>query len=153
MPAGRPRTSTPPPEEMILLGEEMLKWIENNNPIHLSQWWSIEKFIDSKVWRNMIEASEFSPYYTKALKMIGMNYISKDSCVEPRIKDRWQRVYFKDLKNEEDETARFLQSLRIEELEKLPTDVLDKFTALMAQMKHNQSSNSDLTSKSAETKS
>lgn len=152
MAGGRPRTVTPPPEEMILLGEEMVSWVELNNPLHLSEWWSIEKFIVGKVWRNMIEAPEFSPYYERALRIIGKQYLDKTSNVREGVSQRWQRVYFKDLKEEEDETARFLQSLRIEELEKLPADVLDKFTALMAQMKQNQDSK-DLTNKSTETKS
>jgi len=153
MGAGRPRTVCPPPEEMIALGEEMIAWVELNNPLHLSQWWGIEKFITENVWECMHRAPEFLPYYRKALKIIGIGYLDKDSSVDRAIKDRWQRVYFKDLKQEEDETARFLQSLRIEELEKLPADVLDKFSMLMAQMKQNQGSSSDLTSKSAETKS
>src|ERR1700728_2337578 len=103
MPMGRPRTSTPPPDEMIKLGEEMLEYI-NDNPdiLHLSEWWSIEKFIVQKVWDNMICAPEFSPYYEIALKMIGKKYIDKTSNVRDSISQRWQRVYFKDLRQSED---------------------------------------------------
>ncbi|HWY36247.1 MAG TPA: hypothetical protein VNX68_16495, partial [Nitrosopumilaceae archaeon] len=61
MPAGRPRTSTPPPEEMIKLGEEMLEWIKVNKPLHLSEWYSGEMFITSKVWDTMQVAPEFFP--------------------------------------------------------------------------------------------
>lgn len=153
MAGGRPRTVSKSPKEMIELGKEMCKWVAEHNPIHLTQWYMMEKDITNEEWDAYRKIPEFLHYYTKALTMIGMNYLNKDSQVDGRIKDRWLRVYFKDLKAEEDETARFLQSLRVEELEKLPADVLDKFSMLMTQMKQNQASNSDLTNKSAEVKS
>lgn len=152
MAGGRPRTVTPSPEEMIELGKEMCKWVSENNPIHLSLWYTMQKDITDNEWNTYRQRPEFVHYYTKALKMVGMNYLNKDSQVDGRIKDRWLRVYFKDLKEEEDETARFLQSLKIEELEKVSPEVLDKFSMLMAQMKQNQDSK-DLTNKSTETKS
>ncbi len=102
MPAGRPRTSTPPPEEMIKLGEEMLAWVKKNKPLHLSHWYSIEKFITDKVWENMQVAPEFSPYYEQALKIVGQQYLDKTSKVRDSISQRWQRVYFKDLRKSED---------------------------------------------------
>lgn len=105
MPGGRPRTVCPPPEEMHALGEEMLAYVsdKSNNVLHLSQWWSGEKFITSKVWECMEQAPEFVPYYEKALKIIGIQYLDKNSNVRDGISHRWQRVYFKDLKREEDQ--------------------------------------------------
>jgi hypothetical protein len=119
MTAGRPRTSTPPPEEMILLGEEMVAWVKKNKPLHLSHWWSIEKFIIQKVWDTMSVAPEFLPYYELALKIVGQQYLDKRSNVRDSISHRWQRVYFKDLRNSEDadfdaEAARKASSLKNE---------------------------------------
>ncbi len=102
-PGGRPRTSTPPPEEMIKLGEEMIEWVKLNDPLHLSQWWSIEKFITRKVWDNMKVAPECSPYYEHALRLIGIKYLDKNSNIRDGISHRWQRVYFADLRQAEDE--------------------------------------------------
>ena len=153
MVAGAPRTVSKSPAEMIALGEEMCKWVAENNPIHLSMWYTMVKDITDKEWNTYRMCPEFLHYYTKALKLVGMNYINKDSAVDPRIRDRWLRVYFKDLKQEEDETAKYLQSLKIEDLEKLSPEYLSKLDQMMAQMRGNQASNSDLTNKSAETKS
>jgi len=99
----RPRTITPDPEEMIKLGEEMLAWVKKNKPLHLSAWYSIEKFIVSNVWETMKEAPEFLPYYEQAMRIIGMQYLDKTSKVRDSISQRWQRVYFKDLRKSEDQ--------------------------------------------------
>jgi hypothetical protein len=102
MPAGRPRTVTPPPKEMIELGEEMLAWVEKNKPLHLTQWWSGVKFIASEIWDNMSRAPEFCPYYEAAMLLIGQQYLDKTSNVRDSISHRWLRVYFKDLRKQED---------------------------------------------------
>lgn len=138
MAGGRPRTVIPEPDEMIKLGEEMVEWVERNQPLHLSEWWSIEKFIVSKVWECMQVAPEFFPYYERALRIIGKQYLDKTSNVREGVSQRWQRVYFKDLRKEEDETSRYLQSLKLEELEKQSPEVLEKFGSLMELMRKNQ---------------
>jgi hypothetical protein len=138
MPAGRPRTVCPEKEELIKLGQEMVQWCTDNKPLHLCEWYSIKEDITDNVWDTMRKRDEFVHYYRKALKIVGLGYLDKDSSVDRTIKDRWQRVYFKDLKEEEDETARFLHSLKIEELEKLPPEVIEKYSSLMELMKKNQ---------------
>ena len=102
-PVGAPRTVSPLPSEMIILGEEMVKWVKENNPIHLSQWYSFQKKFTKAQWRAMKLLPEFLPYYEEALQSVGLNYIKKNSEVEPSIKQRWQRVYFEDLRECEDE--------------------------------------------------
>ena len=103
MPAGAPRTVSLSPDEMIELGKEMVKWVSLNNPLHLSQWYSFQKKFTKKQWRAMILCDEFLTYYEEALQLVGLNYIKKNSDVEPSIKQRWQRVYFDDLRMSEDE--------------------------------------------------
>lgn len=112
MPAGRPRTVSLSPEEMIELGKEMVEWVMGNNPIHLSMWYCIEKGYTESEWDTMSKKPEFVQYYEQALKLVGYNYISKNSDVEPSIKQRWQRVYFKDLKAEENETKAYEARLK-----------------------------------------
>lgn len=112
---GAKRTVSLEPPEMIALGEEMIEWVKKNDPLHLSQWYCIHKGFTDKQWDTMQQAPEFFPYYEKALKLVGLKYIQKDSPIEPSLKQRWQRVYYKDLRKEEDETARYNASLKNEE--------------------------------------
>lgn len=104
MAAGCPRTVSFPPKEMIKLGEEMLEYVTKNQKkmLHLSQWYCIEKMFTEKQWETFIDREEFIPYYEKALKLVGVNYLDKNSNVRDGISQRWQRVYFKDLKKAED---------------------------------------------------
>lgn len=102
---GRPRTVSFSPDEMIVLGEEMIKWVKENDPLHLSAWYSIEKgFMDSE-WDTMIKRPEFVPYYEQSLKIVGQKYLHKDSKVREGISQRWQRMYFPDLRKMEDADA------------------------------------------------
>ena len=96
----RPRTVTFPPDEMILLGDEMISWIKENDPFHLSEWYTIEKGFTYSQWKSMIVREEFIPYYEKALKLVGRKYLNGD--VNPSIAQRWQRVYFNDIRERED---------------------------------------------------
>lgn len=111
---GRPRTVSPEPDELMKLGEEMVEWVRIHKPIHLSQWYTMEKDIPDNVWNTYRQRPEFMHYYTKALKLVGYQYLDKESQVDVRLKDRWQRVYFKDLREQEDEDARFNASLKTE---------------------------------------
>lgn len=104
---GRPRTVSLPPEEMIKLGEEMVEYVVKNQKkmLHLCQWYSLEKMFTEKQWESMQQMPEFLPYYEKAIKLVGLNYLDKNSNVRDGISQRWQRVYFRDLKKAEDQDA------------------------------------------------
>jgi len=119
MAGGRPRTVSFTEEEMIALGEEMVNWVRENKPIHLSVWYTQVKDFTDEQWDTFRKRPEFVHYYTKALKLVGYSYLDKDSSVDVRLKDRWQRVYFKDLKEQEDldadaEAARKASALKSE---------------------------------------
>lgn len=103
MPAGRPRTVSYTPEKMVELGEEMINWVLENKPMHLSQWYHGAKRFVFKDWETMRKAPEFFMYYEQALSLVGLQYIEKNSNIEPNVKNRWLRVYFKDLRKREDE--------------------------------------------------
>lgn len=102
MPAGRRRTVSLPPDEMIKLGQEMVEWVKLNNPLHLSEWYTIEKGFTYNQWKTFIVIKEFFPYYEIALKWVGKQYLDKDSRIRDGISQRWQRVYFQDIREQED---------------------------------------------------
>lgn len=104
MPGGRPRTVSFEPEEMVKLGEEMIEWLyAHPETLHLCEWYSIHKMFTYKQWDAMQQRAEFVPYYERALSIVGLKYLNKDSKVRDGISQRWQRVYFKDLKYQEDQ--------------------------------------------------
>ena len=85
------------------LGEEMIKWLyAHPDTLHLSEWYSIHKMFTYKQWDAMQQMPEFLPYYERALNIVGLKYLSKDSKVRDGISQRWQRVYFRDLRKQED---------------------------------------------------
>lgn len=111
MPAGRPRTISLSPSEMIKLGKEMVKWVTENDPLHLSQFYCILKGYTDAEWDTMHVCQEFFPYYEQALKIIGIKYLDKNSNVRDGISQRWQTVYFKDLKKVENELLKLKAEL------------------------------------------
>ena len=104
MPAGAPRTVSLSTKDMIALGKEMVAWVKANKKtiLHLSEWYTIEKGYTYNQWKAFIQIKEFLPYYEQALKIVGLKYVDKNSNVRDKISDRWQRVYFGDLKEQED---------------------------------------------------
>lgn len=104
MPGGRPRTTSFSIDEMIALGEEMVAFVKKNKKtiLHLSEWYTIEKGFIYREWKTFIQKEEFLPYYEQALKLIGIKYVDKSSNVRDGISNRWQRVYFDDLREKED---------------------------------------------------
>jgi len=113
MTAGRPRTVSLPYDEMIELGKEMIKWLKDHpETLHLCEWYSIHKEFTDKQWDAMQQMPEFLPYYERAIKIVGLKYINKDSKVRDGISHRWQRIYFKDLKKQEDEDKKYEASLK-----------------------------------------
>ena len=63
---GTRRTVSPEPEEMIKLGEEMVKWCKDNDPLHITEWYCVEKGFTDKEWDTMIRREEFILYYQQA---------------------------------------------------------------------------------------
>jgi len=107
MPAGRPRSTSFSEKEMIELGKEMVAYVKENQKtiLHLSEWYTIEKGFIYAEWKAFIQKPEFLPYYEQALKIVGLKYVSKNSNVRDSISQRWQRIYFRDLKEGEDDDA------------------------------------------------
>lgn len=153
MARGRPRTTSLPPDEMIILGKEMIEWVDKHNPKHLSEWYTIEKMYTYKQWDAFTQVPEFLPYYEKALKMVARSYI--DGTIPPPIAQRFLRLYFKDMKDQEDsdlqnkldrELAHKKRQLEHEvkvksdATQSVSQDIVSQFDATMAQLSALQSS-------------
>jgi len=121
MSAGTPRTVSLSENEMIELGKEMTNFIKKNKKtvLHLSEWYTIEKGFTYNEWKTFIQRAEFIPYYEQSLKIVGLKYLDKTSNVQDSISQRWQRVYFGDVRESEDidsdaEAARKANALKSE---------------------------------------
>jgi hypothetical protein len=103
----RPREFSFSEKEMIALGKEMIAYVKANQKtiLHLSEWYTIEKGYTYNEWKNFIQKAEFFPYYEQALKIVGLKYVDKKSNVRDSISQRWQRIYFGDLREGEDADA------------------------------------------------
>ncbi len=162
----RPRATSFSPEEMVELGKEMIEWISKKEDIlHLSEWYTIHKMFTYKEWKSFIQKQEFIPYYEQALKIVGIKYLDKTSNVRDGISQRWQRLYFGDLREDEDQTideeySRKLKLLQ-EELKmkadqgnQTPEEIKEQLDALLSLLGSAQSSRKIDSSKSnAEIKS
>lgn len=104
---GRPRVTSMSEKEMIELGKELVAYVKKNKQtiLHLSEWYTIEKGFIYSEWKTFIQRVEFIPYYEQALKIVGLKYVDKKSNVRDSISQRWQRIYFGDLREGEDEDA------------------------------------------------
>lgn len=100
----RPRVFSFSEDQMIALGEEMVEYVKKNKKtiLHLCEWYTIEKGFTYNEWKNFIQKAEFLPYYEQALKIVGLKYVDKSSNVRDSISQRWQRIYFGDLREGED---------------------------------------------------
>lgn len=107
MPSGRLRTVSFSDEKMIELGQEMVEFVKKNKKtiLHLCEWYTIEKGFTYNEWKTFIQKEVFLPYYEQALKIVGLKYVDKNTNVRDGISQRWQRVYFGDLKEQEDRDA------------------------------------------------
>lgn len=132
MAAGAPRTVTPQSNELQALGREMLDWIKKNQPIHIKQWYSFEKHFTYNQWKAMIKCDEFVPFYEEALGLVGMNYI--DGTVDKSISQRFLRVYFKDLKEEENEEIDYRANSNAKAIASITDEDRDRFDDAMHQI-------------------
>lgn len=139
MAGGRPRTASLPPKEMIELGKEMVAWVKKNNPMHIKQFYSIHKKILFKDWDAMTQLPEFLPYYEQAMAQISLQYIDKTSSIRDSIAHRFLRLYFREVRNQEDEDARFEVMLKSENAEQVPESVVNSLECMLSLMRERQS--------------
>ena len=113
MQIGRPRTTTPNDEELIELGEELLTWATEKTKelrYHLNQWYCLEKGYTKKQWDLMCDKEAFRAYYERARIAIAKRYV--DGSINSTIACRFLRLYFPELRDEENATKKYEADLR-----------------------------------------
>lgn len=120
MPAGRPRTSSPTPDECVKLGEELVEWATEETKewrCLFQQWYSIKKGILRKDWKALVQIPQFLPYYEIAQAALAKKAI--DGTMEKSFGQRYVRLYDRGLIEVENEQAIFDADLKkIEEKDK-----------------------------------
>lgn len=143
MALGRPRTVSFSDEEFEILGEEMVKWVTENYDyaLHLSDWYTVVKGFTYNQWKTFLQKEAFLPHYEKALKIVGRKYLDKNTNIRDGISQRWQRVYFKDLREEEDDTAdqEVIRKKAIEASDTSNEAILNGMNAVLTQLRTLQS--------------
>ena len=140
MAGGRPRTTTPSPEEVVKLGEDLIKWIKEPCPGELRyrwcEWYAIKHHMIREEWKLLLQKPEFRPYYEEAQSYLGNRWINGE--INHSIAHRFIRIYYPEVKEEEDEKTANDIKLKIEAetsaARNVTQDVIDKYNAMMAQI-------------------
>ncbi len=122
---GRPRTTTPTPEECEELGKDLLKWATEEDGILFGEWWGLKHFMTRKVWKALIETPQFLPYYHLAQNAMAKKSI--DGTMEKSFGHRYIRLYDRDLVEEENNQMRWeaeLKKLSSEDISNLLVKVI-----------------------------
>lgn len=104
LPPGAHRKWSPSDEELVELGEEMVEWVAANKPTHLSEWWSLEKWILRQNWKAISQMPAFLPYYNIGMMHVARN--ARDGTLEKSIAQRFMSLYHPDLREQEREIAK-----------------------------------------------
>lgn len=101
---GRPPKPGFSNEELIVLGEDLLKWMkekEKEEVVHLSEFYSEKKGISPSYWKDNIADREcFRSYYERALVWMGKKLL-KNKKLSPTYGSRFIGIYFKEVKEHE----------------------------------------------------
>jgi len=106
MVAGRPRETTPPPEECIELGKKLVKWatekIPEGEPLRsrFCEWYTLEEIgMIRNEWEALLKIPEFRVYYERAQAALGRKLI--DGTINPSIGHRFMWHYVPEAKDQE----------------------------------------------------
>ena len=95
-------------EELIELGEDILKWIQDtwndDRIVHLSQYYIPKGYCRSS-WKNIIQRQAFLPYYEQVIEALGTKMLT-NSKFPQSYGNRFLPVYFKDIRESEREIQR-----------------------------------------------
>lgn len=127
----RPRTKTPSPKKTKELGEELVKWAQEENKkdphTRFSQFYALEKSIPRKTWKSIVLSVEFLPYYEKAQALLAKRCMDKN-VMDKSFGHRFLRLYECDLIESENDGKKFeaeLKKLSLDEAKELLIKIID----------------------------
>lgn len=112
---GRPRTLIPETKELIELGEHLVKWASEkqkkgeNLRVRFCDWYTDQGFV-RKQWEAFRDHPDFNWYYEKARSLMALRYI--DGTVNQSIAHRYLRMYDPEVRDDENDKAKFEAELR-----------------------------------------
>ena len=117
MAGGGPRTTTPPPEECIKLGEKLVKWATEkttkDEPLRsrFCEWYTLPEIGMIRCeWKLLIQVEEFRPYHEQAQAALGRKLI--DGTINPSVGHRFMWHYVPEAREQEFEKMEKEASLR-----------------------------------------
>lgn len=117
---GRPKDI--PDEEVIQMGIDLLKWIDQveklpkeqyDQILHLSIFYRVEKDLCRSEWKTYIARCCFFPYYEKAMEWLA-NKLMMNKIIRESYGNRLLGMYLKDLNEFEREAKKFEYQLKKE---------------------------------------
>lgn len=99
----RTRIMAPSDEELLKLGEDLLIWANKPDSLFMAQFYSCEKHILRKDWKNIIQRMPFVPYYEEAQIIIGTRHLT--GALKEGIAHRFIRLYHHDVREDDDAVA------------------------------------------------
>lgn len=94
-------------EEAIELGKELVEWIKKRiasgkPPMHLTEWYMIEKDILYPCWDNLRKRQRFLQYYDSALELMTLATLQNEK-LSTAYGSRFLGIYSKDIRDHEKE--------------------------------------------------
>ncbi len=102
---GRPPNCGYANDELLVLGDELLLWMQQidengTEVVHLSEWYSASKHIPRSQWKSIIQRDCFLPYYEKALNWLGVKLL-KNKNLPVAYGSRFLGIYFSEIREYE----------------------------------------------------
>ena len=162
MPAGRPRTSTPPKKDVIKLGKHLVKWASEESKelrSRFCEWYTLDDIgLIRTQWENLLKLPEFRIYYEKARALLGRRYM--DGTINPSIAHRLMWHYVYESAEQEKSKMQFESDLKksealavSEEYKELTQTLLQQLKAMQDQAKEIQDLKNELNRYKRESKS
>lgn len=141
---GAKRTHTPQYDDLIAFGEEMVEFFEKNpHTLHINQWYCRIKGVIYKDWKAMIQKPEFIPYYERAASIVALNYVDKTSNMREGASQRFLRVYYKDVRDCEDELILFQEKVKTDSKETVSDEEIKRLEDMLESLKKGRQKPSD----------
>jgi len=100
---GRPRRIPETDDELIMLGQELLEWCEEDPENNLTfPLFHTSYGILRNEWKCIIQKPVFIPFYEQAQALLGVSFMN--GRINPTISQRFVRKYHPDIAEEENET-------------------------------------------------